>query len=55
LLETQAPIGKLRGRLFEYRGIPVIPTYHPAALLRNPSLKAAVWGDVQLVRRTLDA
>ncbi|MEZ4655300.1 MAG: uracil-DNA glycosylase [Candidatus Eisenbacteria bacterium] len=55
LLETQSPIGKLRGRLFEYHGVPVIPTYHPAALLRNPALKAAVWEDVQLVRRTLDA
>ncbi|MCA9729416.1 MAG: uracil-DNA glycosylase [Candidatus Eisenbacteria bacterium] len=55
LLETQSPIGKLRGRVFEYHGVPVIPTYHPAALLRNPGLKAAVWEDVQLVRRTLDA
>ncbi|MEZ4650133.1 MAG: uracil-DNA glycosylase [Candidatus Eisenbacteria bacterium] len=54
LLDSQLPIGKLRGQIATYRGIPVIPTYHPAALLRNPSLKAAVWDDVQLVRRTLD-
>lgn len=55
LLQSQLPIGKLRGRLFDYRGTPVVPTYHPAALLRNSSLKPAVWEDVQLVRRTLDS
>lgn len=55
LLETKVPIGRLRGRVSDYHGIPVIPTYHPAALLRDPSLKAAVWEDVQLVRRMLDA
>lgn len=55
LLQSAAPIGKLRGRIFDYHGIPLIPTYHPAALLRNPALKANVWEDVQLVRRTLDA
>lgn len=54
LLQTQQPIGKLRGRWFEYKGVPVLPTYHPAALLRNPALKAAVWEDVQLLRRKLD-
>ena len=55
LLESTAPIGKLRGRIFDYHGTPLIPTYHPAALLRNPALKATVWEDVQLVKRTLDA
>jgi DNA polymerase len=55
LLQSQLPIGKLRGRILDYRGTPVVPTYHPAALLRNPSLKAAVWDDVQIVRRTLDS
>lgn len=45
----------VRGRVFEWRGIKVIPTYHPAALLRNPSLKALVWEDVQKVRALLDA
>ncbi|MBK8233142.1 MAG: uracil-DNA glycosylase [Candidatus Eisenbacteria bacterium] len=54
LLETSEPIGKLRGRWFAYRGIPVMPTYHPAALLRNPNLKATVWEDVQLLRKKLD-
>jgi DNA polymerase len=54
LLETTAPIGKLRGRVFQYKGIKVLPTYHPAALLRNPALKTTVWEDVQLLRRILD-
>lgn len=54
LLQTNAPIGKLRGRLLEYQGIKVLPTYHPAALLRNPNLKAVVWEDVQLLRQVLD-
>lgn len=54
LLESKAPIGKLRGRVFKFKGIPLIPTYHPAALLRNPGLKRTVWEDVQLLRKTLD-
>jgi len=55
LLRTTAPIGKLRGRLMEYDGLKILPTYHPAALLRNPNLKAVVWEDVQLLRRILDS
>ncbi len=54
LLESPEPIGKLRGRVFERDGYRIVPTYHPAALLRNPSLKALVWEDVQKVRRILD-
>ncbi len=54
LLDSKAPIGKLRGRLYRYQGIPLIPTYHPAALLRNPNLKRTVWEDVQLLRKVLD-
>ncbi|MBD3236277.1 MAG: hypothetical protein GF330_06225, partial [Candidatus Eisenbacteria bacterium] len=54
LLESKAPIGKLRGRVFRFRGIPLLPTYHPAALLRNPGLKRTVWEDVQLLRKILD-
>lgn len=54
ILGSELPIGKLRGKFFEYRGTPVLPTYHPAALLRNPSWKATVWADVQLLRRKLD-
>ena len=44
----------LRGQTFEYHGYKVMPTYHPAALLRNPSLKALVWEDVQKLRAVLD-
>ena len=54
LLDMKVPIGKLRGRIFRYRNIPLLPTYHPAALLRNPNLKRTVWEDVQLLRKVLD-
>ena len=54
LLESKAPIGKLRGRVFRYHDTPLLPTYHPAALLRNPGLKRTVWEDVQLLRKLLD-
>jgi len=55
LLETKLAIGKLRGQLHKYHGVPLIVTYHPAALLRNPSWKRPTWEDVQLVRRILDS
>ena len=55
LLETRESIGKLRGRLHRYHGIPLIVTYHPAALLRNPAWKRPAWDDVQLARRILDS
>jgi DNA polymerase len=54
LLETKLAISKLRGQLHRYHGVPLIVTYHPAALLRNPSWKRPTWEDVQLVRRILD-
>ena len=47
-------IGKLRGQVHRYYGVPLIVTYHPAALLRNPSWKRPTWEDVQLARRILD-
>ena len=47
-------VGRLRGREHTYHGIPVIVTYHPAALLRNPAWKRPTWEDVQLARRILD-
>jgi uracil-DNA glycosylase len=55
LLETKLTIGKLRGQIHRYYGVPLIVTYHPAALLRNPSWKRPTWEDVQLARRILDA
>jgi DNA polymerase len=54
LLETKLTIGKLRGQVHRYYGVPLIVTYHPAALLRNPSWKRPTWEDVQLARRVLD-
>jgi DNA polymerase len=54
LLDTKLSIGKLRGQVHRYYGVPLIVTYHPAALLRNPSWKRPTWEDVQLARRILD-
>ena len=54
LLETKTTIGKLRGQIHRYYGVPLIVTYHPAALLRNPAWKRPTWEDVQLARRILD-
>jgi len=48
----KAPMGRLRGKIHYYRDrIMVLPTYHPAALLRNPGWKRTVWEDMQLLRR----
>jgi DNA polymerase len=54
LLRTKDPIGRLRGRIHRYYGVPLVCTYHPAALLRNPAWKRPAWEDVQLARRILD-
>lgn len=54
LLDTKLSISKLRGQLHRYYGVPLIVTYHPAALLRNPAWKRPTWEDVQLARRILD-
>ena len=54
LLDSKLAIGKLRGQVHSYYGVPLIVTYHPAALLRNPAWKRPTWEDVQLARRILD-
>ena len=46
-------IGRLRGQWYAVRGVPMMVTYHPAALLRNPSLKRPTWEDLQQVRDRL--
>ena len=51
LLDTTEPIGRLRGRVHRYRGIPVVVSYHPAYLLRSPVEKAKSWEDLCLARR----
>jgi DNA polymerase len=53
LLGTKAPISRLRGRFHDYHGIPLMPTFHPAFLLRNPAMKREVWEDMQQVMRLL--
>ena len=53
LLETETPISRLRGRFYEVMGIPVMPTFHPAYLLRYPEKKRDVWDDVQQIMKML--
>jgi uracil-DNA glycosylase family 4 len=55
LLGTDATIASLRGRVHQYRGTPLIVTYHPAYLLRNLPDKAKAWEDMLLARRTVAA
>ena len=54
LLATTVPIGRLRGTVHSYRDIPLVPTYHPAALLRNPAWVRPVWEDLQRLRSLVD-
>jgi DNA polymerase len=54
LLGSNAPISQLRGQLHQFAGIPVIVSYHPAYLLRNPADKARVWRDLCFARNTAD-
>ena len=53
LLETTEPISRLRGRLHTQSGLRVIPTYHPAYLLRNPDKKRDVWEDMKLLMKEM--
>jgi len=54
LLATDAKITRLRGHFTQWQGIPVMPTYHPAFLLRNPNMKRPVWEDMQKVMEHLN-
>ena len=51
LLQTTVSISRLRGRFHEYKGIKVLPTYHPAYLLRNPEKKRDVWEDMKMLMK----
>lgn len=53
LLQSTTPITRLRGKWHEYHGIPLMPTFHPAHLLRNPGYKRQVWEDIQQVMQRL--
>lgn len=55
LLDTAEPLGKMRDRRYEYAGIPVLVTYHPAYLLRSPKQKGKSWADLKQAKRLLDA
>lgn len=53
LLQSREPISRLRGRFHDYHGIALMPTFHPAYLLRNPAMKRHVWDDMQMVMKRL--
>jgi uracil-DNA glycosylase family 4 len=54
LLRVDSPLGRLRARWHSYEGIPLMPTYHPAFLLRSPDMKRKCWEDIQQVMRRLN-
>ena len=54
LLKTNEPIGRLRGQVHHYEGVPVIVTYHPAYLLRTPTDKGKAWADLCMAMETLE-
>ncbi len=54
LCASEASVGRLRGRIHDYRGTPLIATYHPAYLLRSPEMVRTAWQDFQLLRKVHD-
>ena len=54
LMKSQNKMADIRGKTFDYRGVTMLVTYHPAALLRNPNWKSAAWEDVKLLRKMVD-
>jgi uracil-DNA glycosylase len=54
MLGVRKSLGELRGKVHRFNGIPLVVTYHPAALLRNPNWKKPTWDDVRIVRQLLD-
>jgi uracil-DNA glycosylase len=55
LLKTQDPISRLRGRVYKYGGSQLIPTFHPAFLLRSPDRKRDAWQDLKQAKALLDS
>ena len=53
LLDSSDPISRLRGRFHDYHGIPLMPTFHPAFLLRSPEKKREVWEDLKKVMQLM--
>lgn len=54
ILKTEVPISKLRGKFIDWNGRKLMPTFHPAFLLRNPNMKRPVWEDMQVVMKELE-
>ena len=54
LLDSPRGIGVLRGATYEYRGVPVIPTYHPSGVLRNPDFRKDVWDDLRRLQTLIE-
>ncbi|MBI9102981.1 MAG: uracil-DNA glycosylase [Spirochaetales bacterium] len=54
LIGSEEGIGKLRGKTYSYMDIPLIPTYHPSGVLRNPEYKRDVWDDLKRLRSLID-
>ncbi|MEE8147444.1 MAG: uracil-DNA glycosylase [Longimicrobiales bacterium] len=54
LTGTNRPLGRLRGSVYAYEGVPLVVTYHPAALLRNAGWTRSTWDDFQLLREVMD-
>ena len=54
MLDCQTPLGQMRGQFYDYKGIPLMVTYHPSALLRDEGLKAPAWEDLKAFRRRLN-
>lgn len=52
--DQKSALGKLRGRVHSYHGVPLVVTYHPAALLRNSNWTRAFWSDLQLLRQVIE-
>ena len=55
LLRTSKPLSQLRGRFHDFQGIPLIPTFSPEFLLKNPEMKKATWLDLQLIQKKIQA
>jgi DNA polymerase len=54
LTGANRPLGKLRGSVYAYEGVPLVVTYHPAALLRNSGWTRSTWDDLQLLRQIME-
>ncbi len=55
LLHTSKPLSQLRGRFHDFQGIPLIPTFSPEFLLKNPEMKKATWMDLQMIQKKIQA